>query len=333
LGDRGSRTFRSGLNNHILKENFALLNGIEHNFTFIYSHGCSCGAFDYNDCIAEKIVTLENFAVAFVGNSRYGWFNEGQTEGPSLHLHREFLNSMFGDSLNRIGVAHMESKIASAAWVTAPGQWEPGALRWCFYGCNVLGDPALAVFTDNPFAIDTKYPATVSLGTLKIDVNVSSSGKPVSDLVCVVLKDGSILGKSTTNVSGNAIINFDVPVKESGEAQLIVSGYNCVPKSYKINLGDYTSSNQFAEVNENVLLYPNPAKDFIVAGILLNTECSYDLRVYDIVGRLRFSKLGVTSENNGYSKTKIDISKLPPGQYTCEILTGRNRFSKRFMVF
>ena len=319
-------------NSNIIKENFASLNGVEHNFTFVYSHGCLCGAFDRNDCIAEKIVTIENFAVAFVGNSRYGWFNEGQTEGPSLHLHREFINTMFGDSLNRIGVAHMESKIASAAWVTAPGQWEPGALRWCFYGCNVLGDPALSIFTDNPFTIVAKYPSTVKLGTFKIDVNASSSGKPVSHLVCVVLKDGSIRGKSKTDVSGNAVINFDVPVQESGEAELVVSGYNCTPKTYKINLGNYTSLDKYSDVQEYLSLYPNPASDFITVGILLGTESNYDLRIYDIIGGLCYSKPGAASESNGYSKTNIDISKLPPGLYTCEVLCGKNKFSKRFIV-
>ncbi|MEI6059485.1 MAG: C25 family cysteine peptidase, partial [Bacteroidota bacterium] len=171
-------------NSDITDENFFGLNGIDHNFTIVYTHGCYCGAFDYNDCIAEKMVTINNFAAAFVGNSRYGWFNEGQTEGPSAHLHREYMNALYSDSLNRIGRAHMESKIASASWVTAPGQWEPGALRWCFYDCNVLGDPALAVFTDNPISISTTYPASVLIGTPAITVNVTSGGSPAHGLTC-----------------------------------------------------------------------------------------------------------------------------------------------------
>jgi hypothetical protein len=270
--------------------------------------------------------------VAFVGNSRYGWFNEGQTEGPSLHLHREFLNSMFSDSLNRIGVAHMESKIASAAWVTAPGQWEPGALRWCFYGCNVLGDPALAVYTDNPFIIDAEYPSSLELGTSKMNVSVTSSGKPVSDLLCVVIKDGNILGKSKTDDSGESVVGFDNPIQESGEAQLVISGYNCVPKSYKINLGDYTNIEKSDYNPEGLILYPNPSKDFITAIFLTGLEKSFDLRIYDITGKLHISKFNSTVESNGYSKTNIDISELSPGQYSCEILCGKNRFSKSFIV-
>ncbi|MCK5032072.1 MAG: hypothetical protein KAS18_00525, partial [Calditrichia bacterium] len=120
----------------ITNTNFAQVNGSTHNYTLVYTHGCDCGAFDQSDCIAEEMVKIEKFAAAFVGNSRYGWFNEGQTEGPSQHLHREFVDALYSDKLNRIGTTHLESKIMTAPWVTAPGQWEEGAQRWCFYDCN-----------------------------------------------------------------------------------------------------------------------------------------------------------------------------------------------------
>jgi uncharacterized repeat protein (TIGR01451 family) len=228
-----NETYVMKLNNgDITNSNFSGLNGIDHNFTIVYTHGCLCGAFDYNDCIAEKMVTIDNFAAAFVGNSRFGWFNEGQTEGPSAHLHREYMDALYTDSLNRIGRAHMESKIATSSWVTAPGQWEPGALRWCFYDCNVLGDPALAVFTDNPIPISTTYPASVLIGTASINVNVTSGGIPVKGLNCVAMKDGLLIGKSVTDEAGQAIITFDMAIEDPGDAELIVSGYNCVPATY-----------------------------------------------------------------------------------------------------
>jgi len=216
----------------ITDANFYGLNGIAHNFTIVYTHGCDCGAFDYNDCIAEKMVTIDNFAAAFVGNSRYGWFNEGQTEGPSEHLHREYMNALYSDSLNRIGRAHQQSKTASASFVTAPGQWEPGALRWCFYDCNVLGDPALAVYTDNPITINTSFPNSITVGTTSMNVTVTSAGTPVQGLNCVVIKDGVLIGQATTDANGQALINFDVLVTNPGDAQLHVSGYNCTLTTY-----------------------------------------------------------------------------------------------------
>ena len=88
-------------NSDITNSNFSGANGITHNYTFLQTHGCDCGAFDYNDCILEKMVTIQNFAAAVIGNSRYGWFNEGQTEGPAIHLQREMVDAMFHEKLNQ----------------------------------------------------------------------------------------------------------------------------------------------------------------------------------------------------------------------------------------
>jgi len=136
----------------ITNANFPKVNGIDHNYTILYTQGCYCGAFDQPGCIAVASVTIENFLVAGVFNSRYGWFDQGLTEGPSEHLQREFVSAIYTDTLpeKHLGTAQVISKIKTAPWVTAPGEFEPGAQRWCHYDCNVLGDPALTVWTEEP---------------------------------------------------------------------------------------------------------------------------------------------------------------------------------------
>jgi hypothetical protein len=220
----------------ITNSNFSGVNGITHNFPVVYTHGCICGAFDVSDCIAEKMVSIDNFAAAFVGNSRYGWFNEGQTEGPSAHIHREFTDALFTDSLNRIGRAHMESKAATAPWVNAPGQWEEGALRWCFYDCNVLGDPVMAVWTNEPLPIATTYPGTITTGASQFEVTVTTGGQPAGGLTAVLLMNGMLYGVGTTNSSGVATVVIDPIITTPGDAQLVISGYNCLPVYYPVNI-------------------------------------------------------------------------------------------------
>jgi len=127
----------------------------------MYTHGCDCGAFDANDCIAERMVLIQNFLAGGVFNSRYGWFDQGTTEGPSAHLNREFVSALYNDTLanqiHELGSAHLMSKVKTAPWVTVPNEFEPGAQRWCHYDCNVLGDPVLWVFTENiPVGIQDK---------------------------------------------------------------------------------------------------------------------------------------------------------------------------------
>jgi hypothetical protein len=135
----------------VTNANFSSINGVTHNYTLMYTHGCDCGAFDYSDCIAERMLSIQNFLAAGIFNSRYGWFDQGTTDGPSCHLHREFISAMYNDTLadqvREIGTAHLTSKVKTAPWIGLPNEFEPGAQRWCHYDCNLLGDPALKVWT------------------------------------------------------------------------------------------------------------------------------------------------------------------------------------------
>ncbi len=221
-------------NSQITNANFAQTNGVIHNYAIFHTHGCNCGSFDYNDCILERMVNIDNFAVAVIGNSRYGWFNEGQTEGPAAHLHREMTHAIYTDKIAKLGLALSESKTMTAPWVTAPGQWEEGALRWNFYDLNILGDPALSVWSAEPRTTQVNYSPELVLGTTSTTVNVSAGGSAVSDAVCSILMDGQLIGRGLSNNNGTAEIQFDEPVSEIGSAELIVSGYNCLTQTSPI---------------------------------------------------------------------------------------------------
>jgi hypothetical protein len=139
----------------ITNSNFSQINGTAHNYQLLYTQGCDCGGFDQADCIGTKMVTISNFLACGVFNSRYGWFDQGTTEGPSEHLEREFVSALYTDTLpdKHFGTAVMISKIKTAPWVTAPGEFEPGAQRWCHYDCNAFGDVALEIWTDQPHGV------------------------------------------------------------------------------------------------------------------------------------------------------------------------------------
>ena len=221
----------------ITNANFSQANGVDHNYTLVYTHGCICGAFDESDCIAERMVGIDNMAVAGAFNSRYGWFNEGQTEGPSAHMHREFVDALYNDQENHIGTAHMISKIETSPWVTAPGQHEEGALRWCFYDCNMFGDPALAVWTDEPMnGINAVYEEEIPVGWETLNVKVTKYSQPIENYRCALLKDGVLHGSAITDADGNAQIQIDPLIENIGDAQLVISGYNILSQSFPVGI-------------------------------------------------------------------------------------------------
>jgi hypothetical protein len=335
----------------ITNPNFSNVNGITHNYTHIYTHGCLSGAFDSNDCIAETMVNLENFAASFIGNSRYGWFNEGQTEGPSEHLHREYVNALYSLQKDRIGEAHLNSKINTAPWVNAPGQHEEGALRWCFYCCNVIGDPMMPIWTDEPINIQVIYPDSIFIGQDQVQVTVTSIVSETEGLVCTLLKDGVFHGSAAVNAIGVANINIDPVFTDVGTAQLIVTGYNCLKSSYDIMIipssGAYIIIDSVAtkDDNNNIPEYSEEVSfDFVLKNVgtqdatnvtaTLSSDdeyitCSYSSAFFDTI----FAGGIATQEN----VLPIIIDDYVPDQHIAEITMditadGKQNWDTQFTI-
>jgi hypothetical protein len=225
-------------NGDITNANFSQANGINHNYTIVYTHGCMCGGFNEADCIAERMVGIDNFAVAFIGNSRYGWFNQGTTDGPSQHLHREFMDAVYYDSLYHIGMAHLKSKSETAPFVEISGEFEPGATRWCFYDNNLLGDPMMAVWTEELEQVDADFPGFIPIGAESVSLNLSGPAGVYHNFTCSIYRNDTLFGTAKTDVSGSVSISLGDGITE-GPISLIVSGYNIVPHYFDIQVCDY----------------------------------------------------------------------------------------------
>ena len=133
----------------ITEANFKALDGKNHNYPVIYSLGCRCGGFDHYDCILEHMINLSVFAVTVIGNSRYGIYLSGQTEGPSFHMQREFVNGLYSKNITRIGDAFTYGRstyVPYVSYMIEEQSPDSGCCRWAYYTVNLLGDPAMTVW-------------------------------------------------------------------------------------------------------------------------------------------------------------------------------------------
>ena len=221
-------------NSDITDSNFSGANGVDHNYTFFHTSGCICGDFTSN-CILEKMTKIANFAVATFGNSRYGWFNEGQTEGPAIHLHREAEDAYYYERIPYGGMALRECKIQTAPWVNAPGQYEEGALRWNFYDLNMMGDVAVSPWHDEPFTPNVSYTAEILVGLSSADVNVTDdNGEGLKNFRCALFHGEDLVGVGYTDENGNATIEFDEPIDFVDAMSLIVTGCDAWPQTLPV---------------------------------------------------------------------------------------------------
>ncbi|MBN1982411.1 MAG: hypothetical protein JW795_12835, partial [Chitinivibrionales bacterium] len=218
--------------NDVTDNNFSKLNGTTNNFTIVNTIGCICGAFD-QECIGEQMIKIRNFAVAFIGNSRYGWFDNGTKDGPSNRIQRLYVHGLYTEKLLRIGTALMYGKVKFSPFIDAAGEFEPGARRWCYYCNNLLGDPAMVVWISND---------QTGLFTNGPDIqmeNHASLTYSMNKTLCSIhftLAQTSEAAISVLNSRGQLISTLSHGTRKAGQSTIVWNTASLVPGAYFIQL-------------------------------------------------------------------------------------------------
>jgi len=186
--------------------------GVNSGYLIIFSQGCYAASFDNrmpsgdysDDCVAEAFVAGLHGAVAFVGNTRYGWASGGDTDGASQYLDRQFFDALFGEEIYRLGLVNDDSKIDNLWALDYEG------IRWCYYEQTLLGDPALDVWTKFPEDLSVTHPTMVfMMHENNFTVQVESDFAPLPGaLVCIQQSQGLYATKST-DLSGKVTFTLN----------------------------------------------------------------------------------------------------------------------------
>ncbi len=170
-----------------------------------YGNACSTNAFDNSAAISEtSIRNSVGGSVAYVGNSRYGWTGDGPME-------KSFWEEMFYSGV-------LGSMLESAH--QTGGDWQK-------YSINLLGDPAMRVWSATPMQLTVTHVSEIFTGSQSFVVTVKANGSPVpSALVCASMKNMFCV-TGLTNASGVATLTINPP--SAGTMRVAVSGKNLIP--------------------------------------------------------------------------------------------------------
>jgi len=178
--------------------------GLQNDLPFIlYTQACMVGGFDQgpdtsDDCIGEEFIKGEHGAVAFIGNSRYGWYAPGSTDGSSQKFDLSFFSKVFDDNVTQLGRALSLSKeelIGQAGYANT--------IRWVYMELNLLGDPETMVLK-------------AGLGTHDLGVVEMSVGQFVQgvegEVTARVQNMGQYLGNATVELYADDAVVDTGPV-------------------------------------------------------------------------------------------------------------------------
>jgi len=191
----------------------------------IFSIGCLANAMDDpngHDCIAEHFVIYNNLkaGVSFTGNTRSGWFYYEDPYSLSAQLDEYWWRGLFSYKKYRLGETLAYTKnncpLSGEIW------------QYCHWSLNLLGEPAMSVWTDTPKALDATYPAKIPKGTSNFTVHVQeTSGEPVANASVCLWKIDDFYLKDFTDSNGN--VTFTPLPSTRGTMYVTVTKQNYLP--------------------------------------------------------------------------------------------------------
>ena len=189
--------------------------GINHNFFIIYSQGCLPAAIETN-CIAEKFTTIENGCVAYVGNTRYGWYMPGGTNSSSQYMDRQFWDALFGEGISQISVMNNDSKEDGASQCNG-SPW----FRWSYYALLVLGDPSLDIWSATPTEVNAVYQPSINLGTDTIPFQTDAPFARIG-----LFQNDELIGRAVADEFGDALLETFEQIITPEEVTVSIIGHN-----------------------------------------------------------------------------------------------------------
>jgi hypothetical protein len=167
-----------------------------------YSIGCWACDYAATTCIGEGWVqSTSGGGLAFVGNSRYGWYSPGSDSAFSLNYDRHFFASLFQQVHYKLGDCFSDHK--------ADAYGSQSVDQYIFTELTLLGDPELPLWTDTPQNLVGTHAATVYAGAYNaFTVQVTCGGSPVALGTVCAWKSGDVYATALTDGDGVATLGI-----------------------------------------------------------------------------------------------------------------------------
>ncbi len=247
-----------------------LLNNINRPWV-VFSIGCLTAQMNRRRTIATDFVTnTHGGAVAYMGNFSYGWGLPGNPGfGYSDVFDSRFFEFLFDAESPRLGEILFKAKS-----YYLPLSREANVYRWIQYQLNLLGDPEMPIWTDEPRTLNVNAPDTVSSSCTEAPVHVFTDGAALVNARVCLFRPDECFEVGYTSETG--AVTLPMPGNLTGPVSLTVTAHNVRPFLKEITLNDQPDlgiseivlTDTDTSASDNI---PEPGEQFILSPILANS--------------------------------------------------------------
>jgi hypothetical protein len=297
-------------------------NGTTANYFLVYTQGCYPNDFTKSDCIGEYFAArISNGAFAFMGNSRYGLGDDGINgstghDGSSQRLHRGFHDALFGADIHYLEMMNAYSKEIVADIIKDSDIRKPpyfGQIKWCAYELNIVGDPAVSMWTDVPKEFTTQ--ATITGTTFNLTT-------PPYTWVALLNANKEIVA---TQLTGDAASpNCAITYANMSEVKFYrVKAHNYLPAELPAP-NTHIQNNALLGINEFVRI--NTAGHNVRVNYNLNTKEQVNFSIYNSKGSL------VKSAAKKAGTGQLVLNNISNGIYYLRLQSKNLNYTDKFIV-
>jgi len=201
--------------------------------SLVVSLACDPNRMDASDCIAEHFVIYnpDQAGVAFTGNTRSGWGYYFQPCALSGKLDWEWWRGLFDRNKYNLGQTLIDSKHNFST--SSP---DVGLKRHCEWTFNLLGEPEMPIWTDEPdsFAVTHSSALAGGISPFPVHVEDSTTHAPVESAYVCLWKEGDVYVTGYTDAGGDVTLNPSPST--TGSMYVTVTKHNYIPSQQEVDI-------------------------------------------------------------------------------------------------
>ncbi len=341
----GNTTFCYAMGSRDISRNFPN-KGEDQNYFVSLSGACNPGQFKVSDCFMETLLNLKTGAVGLISNWDSGFADDNGTNAPGGVPYRFFGDAIFNPKkrVHFLEAMHALSKEALADAIVDPDaiNKEPyyGLLRYSSYNTNLLGDPALSLWTDTPKDI-TKNTFSISADKTKFSMKTPpytsvALANPANDEIITTQLTGYkynanvsfVVGDSTCEISDDLYKAFAV---NNSKVKVFVKAHNYIAGSFEVDIVSTANKDKTPLDMISALSIHNLNGSSSVS-FMLKRKNRVALSLYTAKGVLVSTVIDKELQSGKEHVINLNTNTLSCGLYYCKIAIDNTQMIKPIVV-